>query len=148
MAESEHRGVGNRLWATSQLVGRAFDRDLAEAGGSRPVWFILMTLHDDDPPLTQRELAARIDLREATVTHHLNAMSEAGLIERLRSDENRRVVRVALTPAGHELFDRLLEAALRFDKRLQVALGDQAPAFLHALGELRDEVGRSRGSVN
>jgi DNA-binding transcriptional ArsR family regulator len=39
----------------------------------------------------QRELAEAVGLREATLTHHLNAMEKAGLVTRRRDEINRRI---------------------------------------------------------
>src|SRR5215207_4955261 len=103
MTADDH-AIGMLLWSTTQVVGRAFDRVLADAGCSRPMWFILMALRDESAPATQRELADRVELREATLSHHLNAMEDAGLVTRTRGAENRRVVRVQLTDDGHALF--------------------------------------------
>jgi len=73
----------------------------------------------------QRELAAAVGIREATLTHHLNSMDEQGLITRRRDPANRRVHLVELTDAGEAAFDRLRGAATDFDKRLRAGLSDE-----------------------
>ncbi|MGH9057132.1 MAG: MarR family winged helix-turn-helix transcriptional regulator, partial [Acidimicrobiales bacterium] len=65
------------------MVSRAFDDALAEAGGSLPVWLVLLNLKIN-PSASQRELAEAVGVREATVTHHLNAMENDGLVTRRR----------------------------------------------------------------
>ena len=57
---------------------RAFDEALGEAGGTLPVWLILLNLKIRKPA-NQRELAEAVGVREATLTHHLNAMDARGL---------------------------------------------------------------------
>jgi DNA-binding MarR family transcriptional regulator len=88
------------------MVSRAFDDALAEAGGSVPVWLVLISLKSQRLR-NQRELAAAVGIREATLTHHLNSMDEQGLITRRRDPSNRRVHLVELTDAGEAAFDRL-----------------------------------------
>src|SRR5690606_30174025 len=110
-------------------------------GGSRPLWFVLMALHEDPPPATQRELAGRIGLREATLTHHLQSMDTAGFVRRVRGTENRRIVRVEATAAGRAQYQRLLTAALQFDRQLVSALDGDPATFIAALDRLRTSIG-------
>src|SRR6516165_3805569 len=102
--------IGLRLSQATRAVERAFDDALAEAGGTLPVWLILLNLKIHKPG-TQRELAEAVGVREATLTHHLNAMDARGLVARTRDAANRRIQVVTLTEAGEAAFLRLREAA-------------------------------------
>jgi MarR family transcriptional regulator for hemolysin len=124
--------VGLRLSQAARVVGRAFDDALAAAGGSLPVWLILLNLKVRRPG-TQRELAEAVGIREATLTHHLNAMDADGLITRTRDASNRRIQVVTLTEAGDEAFLRLRTAAVAFDERLRTGLDDADLATLATL---------------
>jgi MarR family transcriptional regulator for hemolysin len=121
--------IGLRLNQAARAVSRAFDEALAQAGGSLPVWLILLNLQIRRPG-TQRELAEAVGIREATLTHHLNAMDAAGLITRTRDSANRRIQIVALTGEGEQAFRRLREAAVAFDARLRAGLDDTEIATL------------------
>ena len=116
--------IGRQLAGTAKTVSRAFDDALAEAGGSVPVWLVLISLKSQRLR-NQRELAAAVGIREATLTHHLNSMDEQGLITRRRDPANRRVHLVELTDAGEAAFDRLRGAATDFDRRLRAGLSDE-----------------------
>jgi MarR family transcriptional regulator for hemolysin len=111
--------VGLHLGAAARIVSRAFDDALVEAGGSMPVWLVLLNLKLRSQVANQRELAGAVGIREATLTHHLNAMESDGLLTRRRDPDNRRVHVVELTAAGEDAFMRLREAALAFDRRLR-----------------------------
>ena len=111
--------VGLHLGAAARVVSRAFDDALVEAGGSMPVWLVLLNLKMRSQVANQRELAGAVGIREATLTHHLNAMESDGLLTRRRDPDNRRVHLVELTEAGEEAFMSLREAALAFDRRLR-----------------------------
>jgi MarR family transcriptional regulator, transcriptional regulator for hemolysin len=115
--------VGLRLTQVARVVERAFDEELAAAGGSLPAWLILLNLKTRRPP-SQKELAEAVGLREATLTHHLAGMEERGLVTRTRDAANRRVQVVALTQDGEEAFLRLRDAAIAFDARLRAGLAD------------------------
>jgi MarR family transcriptional regulator, transcriptional regulator for hemolysin len=81
----------------------------------------------------QREIAAAIGIEDATLTHHLNRMENAGYISRHRATENRRTQRVALTDAGEALFSRMLSTVLAFDERLRQGFTDDELDHLQAL---------------
>jgi MarR family transcriptional regulator, transcriptional regulator for hemolysin len=115
--------IGRQLALTARLVSRAFDEALAEAGGSVPVWLVLLYLKTRQIH-NQRELADMVGIREATLTHHLNLMDGRGLITRRRDPANRRVHQVELTPAGEAAFERLRGAAAAFDQRLRGGFSD------------------------
>jgi MarR family transcriptional regulator, transcriptional regulator for hemolysin len=124
--------IGLRLNQAARAVGRAFDEALAEAGGSLPVWLILLNLKIRRPG-TQRELAEAVGIREATLTHHLNAMDTAGLIARTRDAANRRIQLVTLTEEGEAAFLRLREAAVAFDERLRAGIAESELTTLTTL---------------
>jgi MarR family transcriptional regulator, transcriptional regulator for hemolysin len=134
--------LGLRLTRVSRAVSRAFDESLAQAGGSLPVWLVMIALKSR-PVASQRELAEAVGIQGATLTHHLNAMESAGLVTRQRDPQNRRLHVVELTPAGNALFLRLREAAISFDQRLRAGLSDDDTRQLEfLLSRLRDNVQR------
>src|SRR5262252_7234213 len=124
--------LGLRLNQAARAVERAFDRALAEAGGTLPVWLILLNLKIHKPA-NQQELAKAVGVREATLTHHLNAMDARGLITRTRDTANRRFQVVTLTEAGEAAFLRLRSAAMAFNARLSAGLTDADVDTLSAL---------------
>jgi MarR family transcriptional regulator for hemolysin len=129
--------LGLHLARAARDITRAFDDALAGAGGSQPVWLVLISLKTRRLA-SQRELADAVGIREATLTHHLNAMDASGLITRRRDPENRRVHLVALTPAGEEVFFAMRTAALAFDARLRAGFGEEELAeFGRVLDRLR-----------
>ncbi|TAN29652.1 MAG: MarR family transcriptional regulator [Actinomycetota bacterium] len=141
-----HFPIGLQLARTARAVSRAFDDSLAEAGGSLPIWLVLLNLKTRRLA-NQRELAKAVGVNEATLTHHLNAMDSAGLITRVREAANRRVQTVELTTAGEEMFLRLRSAAISFDRRLRSGLTDeQIVEFGSLLGQLARNVTAGEGT--
>lgn len=116
--------VGLLVARAAKTLSRAFDAALAEAGGSQPVWLILLALKKQ-PEATQRRLAEELDIREATLTHHLNAMERTGLVVRRRDPDNRRVHQMSLTDEGEAAFRRLREAAVAFDEQLRAGIPER-----------------------
>jgi MarR family transcriptional regulator, transcriptional regulator for hemolysin len=132
--------LGLQLTRVSRIVSRAFGDALAEAGGSLPVWLVLISLKSGQLA-SQRKLADAVGIQGATLTHHLNAMESAGLVTRRRDPENRRLHLVELTPDGDALFLRLRDAAMAFDERLRTGLSEREVGQLEALlTRLRENV--------
>src|SRR5436853_5664497 len=109
--------IGLQLARTAKQASRAFDDVLAAAGGSLPMWLILVSLKGRRHG-AQRELAEAVGIEGPTLTHHLNRMERAGLVTRTRDPENRRVHQVALTDAGDAAFQNLLGTVMAFDEQL------------------------------
>ena len=132
--------IGLHLAQAARIVSRAFDDALASAGGSLPVWLVLLNTKTRQLA-NQRELAEAVGIREATLTHHLNAMEADGLITRERHPVNRRIHVVALTPAGEDAFVRLRDAAIEFDQQVRSGFTDPE------LSRLADLLDRLSGNV-
>ena len=132
--------IGMELAGVARDVGRAFDAALARAGGSRPMWLVLLSLKSR-PTANQRELAAAVGIQDATLTHHLNGMEADGLLTRRRDPANRRVHLVELTEAGDAAFRRLRTVAQHYDTRLRTGFSDADLDTLRGLlARLRDNV--------
>jgi MarR family transcriptional regulator for hemolysin len=124
--------IGLQLSQAARTVSRAFDEVLEQAGGTLPVWLILLNLTIHRPP-HQRALAEAVGVTDATLTHHLNAMEKRGLVTRRRDPENRRVHVVELTEEGGQAFLRLRETAIAFNTRLGEGLSAEDAATLTGL---------------
>jgi MarR family transcriptional regulator for hemolysin len=132
MPKPERPPVGLQLARTAKSVSRAFDDALAQADGSLPVWLVLLNIKSQRLG-NQRELADEVGIKQATLTHHLNAMDAQGLVTRRRDPANRRVHLVELTEAGEAAFVRLRDAALAFNERLRRGFSDGELAGLEEL---------------
>src|SRR3954453_2516730 len=128
--------IGLRLARTARVVTQAFERALAEAGGSAATWQVLLLVRSRDWG-TQSEMAEAMGITGATLTHHLNALERKGLVRRWREEGNRRVQHVELTDEGVALFDRLRKVAMAHDARLRSGLSDEeAEQLALLLGKL------------
>ena len=89
---------------------RVLERRIAAYGVSRGQWYFLRVLWTADG-LTQRELSARVGMMEPTTAVALRSMERSQLIRRLRAADDRRKVRVFLTPKAKRLRNQLLTVA-------------------------------------
>jgi DNA-binding MarR family transcriptional regulator len=98
---------------------------------------VMMTL-DADGPLPMGALAEAMDVSQASVTGIVDRMEQRELVERQRDDEDRRVVRVALTDEGRQLIGTL--AAQRREHMAQLLedlTDDELQGFLLGVRGMR-----------
>jgi MarR family transcriptional regulator for hemolysin len=124
--------LSRQLFLTMKLVRERLDERLAAQGGSLPQWVVLRAL-SEEPRLSHRDLAARMYLTGPTITHHLDRMEAGGLITRTRDVVDRRVVYVAMTPAGAERFRELEAVADATDAEVRALLPRDDALDLHQL---------------
>ncbi len=98
----------------TQFIARLLQIDymsrIAETGIAPAQAFVLGELWMTEP-LSQVELARRLDIGKATVGQTLNRLERAGLIERRRLSSDRRVIMIHLTEQGWALREPLKRAA-------------------------------------
>lgn len=105
-------------------------RPLEDAGLTPARWRLLIALtgQTDTGEATIGELAARLGVREPTVTSTVDRAERDGLVSRRRGEQDRRVVVVELTEAGARCVARLLPIVAGRLARLVEALGGPAAA--------------------
>lgn len=111
--------VGSSFKAATAALRRLRGRESHRPGElSYAQYSLLFGLHDG-VPRSSRELALAADVSPATVTEMLDGLAVAGLVERARSQEDKRVVYTSLTPRGRELID---ERRRLYEPRWRTAL--------------------------
>ena len=85
-----------------QVVNEQSKKAKRETGLTGPqLWAIKMV--GELSPIRVSDLAARMYLHPATVVGILNRLESQGLIKRIRTNEDRRVVKIVLTDAGNAI---------------------------------------------
>jgi MarR family transcriptional regulator for hemolysin len=136
-----HEPLGRHLVFTAKAVREAFEKTLADAGGSLGTWLVLSALSGDGI-VSQTILATRAQVEGATITHHVDRLEKLGLVRREIDPNDRRVRRIELTPEGEALQHRLLAAAKSFDATLFAGVGERQQA------ELRRTLDRIRTNLD
>jgi MarR family transcriptional regulator for hemolysin len=124
--------AGRHVVFTGRSVQEAFAATLTEAGGSLATWVVLSALSDVGI-VSQAVLASHVHLEGATITHHVDRLEAAGLVQRQLDATDRRVRKLELTPAGEELHTHLLAAAQAFERKLISGLSERDLATLHRI---------------
>lgn len=119
--------VGRSFKATLAAVRRLRGRESRRLGQLSYAQYSVLFSLAHEPGQTSEEpaglpgsrLAALADVTPATVTQMVDHLEADGLVTRTRSPHDKRVVLVALTPAGRALVD---ERRSRFEPRFRAAL--------------------------
>jgi DNA-binding MarR family transcriptional regulator len=98
------------LWRTYDRL-RALEDELFARHGLTPQQYNALRLlrHAHPAPVQTLDLAGRLVSRAPDITRMLDKLEQRGLVARDRPADNRRVVRVAITPEGIALLDALLQ---------------------------------------
>ena len=92
--------IGRMLYLAHRAVHDELDRRLHEHGASLWNWVLLDEAANADGA-SQRELAELMRIEPPTLVRHLDKLAEEGLVERRPDPDDRRVLRVVVTDAGH-----------------------------------------------
>jgi DNA-binding MarR family transcriptional regulator len=90
-------------------------------------------------PVTISEIANKIGVTLAAVTHQINALEQEGLIERLQDKEDRRLVFIALSKKGQVQVVKLKKEFSDRIKKLTDFLGEKDTlSLIHIVKRISD----------
>ncbi len=119
----------------------AYYKYIGEPLKLRHVEFTILMLVKSNPAVTQKQLAQTLAVSAPNITILLDRLVDKGWIERARSDIDRRVQHVHLTPAGAELAEQSHQLSLDCEREM---LRHLTPGERVMLLELLDKVARHR----
>jgi DNA-binding MarR family transcriptional regulator len=90
------------LYSASRAVTRAYTQLLKPLGLTYPQYLTLLVLWEQ-AGVSVTDIGERLALDSGTLTPLLKRLEQQGLIRRVRSEEDARVVHVQLTPKGRAL---------------------------------------------
>ncbi len=144
----------------AQAVGRAFKGALAALrrmrgrerqapGELSDAQFSVLFCLRDEPQRSSGDIALAADLSPASATEMLEGLEQAGLVERARSDRDRRVVLSSLTERGRELVE---QRHAKHEPLFRAAIADfstddlrTTAAVLDRMRQMFDELADERG---
>src|SRR6478752_10286075 len=110
--------IGRLLYLTHRTVHEELDRRLSQHGASLWNWVLLKEAAHAQGA-SQRELAQHMGIEPPTLVRQLDKLAEDGLVERRPDPDDRRVVRVDVTPAGLERLQELHVVVHELDAELR-----------------------------
>lgn len=121
--------LGHVLSRICRLVHARMYALVGQVGLHRGQPLVLKALWGQDG-LTQTELTELLHVRPATMTNMIKHMEQAGLVERRRTERDRRVSRVYLTEAGQEIQGQVQQIWRAFEAQVFAGLGEDERASL------------------
>ncbi len=122
--------LGRLLGIAGRMVAARFHKVLDAQGLTHAGWQVLLALWKEDD-LTQREVADRVYVTQATVTGVVDTLEREGFVTRTRDETDRRVVRVSLTKDGRR----------RLERTFKTVAAEMAPVF-EGMSEREEQVVR------
>lgn len=116
----------------SERIARAY-RTMFDL--SIPEWRVMAHVAER-PGISQQDIGDRTRMDKVMVSRAAKALAGKGLLDRAASGQDRRALRLRLSPAGRSLFDRIAPEALRLEAQVIASL---SPAEIR---QLRDMLGR------
>jgi DNA-binding MarR family transcriptional regulator len=128
-------GVFGRIYRLSRVMGDRMEKEYRRFGIGRGEFDVLSTLRRAGEPytLSPRQLSATLMLTTGGMTGRLDKLEQAGLLRRAPDPEDRRGLRVSLTPRGLEVIDEAVGAGLTVQ---QGALGGMEEGQVELLADL------------
>ena len=109
------RTISGTFMLLMWIVGRRFWQSLQSFGLTPPQFMTLFALAGNSEPRTMSDLTNATLQDAPTMTGIIDRLEKGGLVERTRSDTDRRVVLVRATPAGVDLVCQAHERLLSYD---------------------------------
>jgi MarR family transcriptional regulator, organic hydroperoxide resistance regulator len=140
--------LGRSFKGAMAAVRRLRGRETRRPGELSDAQYTLLFGLREHSELSARELADLADLSPATTTEMLDGLTSAGLVVRVRSERDRRVVLTSLTDRGRALVE---ERHARYEPRFRAALAGfsddellSAAAVMDGLREFFEELAEER----
>jgi DNA-binding MarR family transcriptional regulator len=103
--------VGYLLRMLTQQVSREVEKRMAEHGLTDAQWKPLLFIRQGKGE-TAADLARSTCIDTGAVTRMLDRIEDKGLVQRVRSEQDRRIVKLELTEEGHRLADVVVPEVL------------------------------------
>jgi DNA-binding MarR family transcriptional regulator len=121
---------------TANFIGQHFNNFMSQFDLSMPQFNILRILRGAGKPLCVNEVKSRMIERSPNTTRLMDKLIEKGLMERVRCDEDRRLVYVSITEQGMQLLGKIdlgMDEATVFSQNLDDAEAEELSRLLDKL---------------
>ncbi|MGH1542985.1 MAG: MarR family winged helix-turn-helix transcriptional regulator [Arenicella sp.] len=124
-----------RVMRLSIIFGREMEKTFNRFNLHMASFDVLATLRRSGTPyaLSPGDLIASTMVTSGTMTNRIDQLEKAELITRTKSETDKRSVLIALTDAGFELIDKVIEEHVKTQQQLTANLSDQERGGLDAI---------------
>lgn len=122
--------------AAMKKIDRNLSVRLEGLGVSIPQSFILSALREEDG-LTLKEIGNRTLIDSSSMTVLVDKLEKEGLVERQLDPQDRRAIRVVITPEGTKVAEQVADIAYQFNSELYDLLGEgNQKEFMHGINNI------------
>ncbi|PWE32560.1 MarR family transcriptional regulator [Maritimibacter sp. 55A14] len=122
-----------------------FGRELARAAGLTAVQFRVLQIVAETGCCTPKDISTRMGVSQATVTSLVDKLQAHGMVDRARSEADRRQMNISITARGRETIANAPDALQQRYVRQFEALEDWEQAMLvSALERVADMLGAAK----
>lgn len=136
-----HQILGYQLAQATIATTQVFVAEVGEVFDLRPVEFTMLSLVDENPGVSPKQLARALAVTPPNITMWIERLEQRGLVERERSSVDRRAQHIRATPAGAKLARKAVALLIAGE---QQALDMLSPAERAMLVELLHKAARGR----
>ncbi|HNY65043.1 MAG TPA: MarR family winged helix-turn-helix transcriptional regulator [Deltaproteobacteria bacterium] len=111
-----------RIGAVTRRIWRYVNSEYGKYGITVGQTFILFDLLDHDGS-SVKDIAERVQVDSPAVTGFVDRLIREGLVERFVDQEDRRAMKIHLTPKGRELATTLLPVAQNLNRKIEELVG-------------------------
>ncbi|MDI9466589.1 MAG: MarR family winged helix-turn-helix transcriptional regulator [Syntrophomonadaceae bacterium] len=129
-----------RLGAISRKMMRYYNNKLAPYGITIVQSWVLFYLSTHNGS-SLKDIAAAVQLDSPVVTGLIDRLEKEGLVVREEDPEDRRSLKICLTPRGREVVAEITPVVVEYNQRIRsIVPGNDSPAFERALEALEREL--------
>lgn len=137
-----HHILGYQLAQASVTTTQVFNDEVGKSFELRPVEFTILTLVDENPGVSAKQLALTLAVAPPNITVWIDRLERRGLVQRERSISDRRAQHIRTTTQGSELARQALQRIVAAER---LALARLSAAERAILVELLHKVAGARG---
>jgi MarR family transcriptional regulator for hemolysin len=129
---ARQRSIGLKLAVLARQMRQGFDERVEAAGVTRAKW-VLIAAVATNPGVSQREVAAKLNVSDVTACRLIDRVCSDGLMERHEHPQDRRAYQLSLTPAAQPLLEALSRTADLYEVEIFAGLDETDIDLLDAL---------------
>ena len=98
-------------------------------------------MHHKDEVIYQKDIQESLDISKAATSDSLQAMEKKGIIERIKSKEDGRKIRIKLTDKGIQLFDDIEKDMRKVNKKIQDSITkEEMEEFIRISHKIKENI--------
>ena len=107
--------VDHHIKAAWHAIARMYSQQATKYGGTMSMGFALLNIHSEDGTAATK-IGPLMGLEARSLTRLLRSMEERGLVYKEADQNDKRSVRIRLTPDGKKSKEKARETVLRFNE--------------------------------